>query len=48
LSRGDFEARWKAQIAAVKAGILQPSEVREAEGCNPQAAASMVPDPQVA
>jgi hypothetical protein len=48
LSRGDFEARWEAQIATVEADILQPSEVREAEGYNPQAAAPMVPDPQVA
>jgi HK97 family phage portal protein len=35
LMRGDFAARWAANVAAVTAGILTPNEVREAEGFNP-------------
>ena len=35
LMRGDFAARWQANVAAVAAGILTPNEVREAEGFNP-------------
>lgn len=38
LMRGDYEARWKANVAAVAAGILDASEVREAEGWNPRRA----------
>jgi HK97 family phage portal protein len=35
LMRGDFAARWAANVAAVNAGILTPNEIREAEGFNP-------------
>lgn len=35
LMRGDYSARWTANVAAVGAGILLPNEVREAEGYNP-------------
>jgi HK97 family phage portal protein len=35
LMRGDFAARWTANVAAVGAGILTVDEVREAEGYNP-------------
>lgn len=35
LMRGDYAARWTANVAAVQAGILQPNEVREQEGFNP-------------
>jgi HK97 family phage portal protein len=35
LMRGDFAARWAANVAAVNAGILTANEVREAEGYNP-------------
>jgi len=34
--RGDHEARWKAHVEAVKAGILTVNEVREIEGWNPR------------
>jgi HK97 family phage portal protein len=36
LMRGDYEARWKANVAAVQAGILDADEVREVEGWNPR------------
>jgi HK97 family phage portal protein len=36
LMRGDFAARWQANVAAVQAGILDVDEVREAEGYNPR------------
>jgi HK97 family phage portal protein len=39
LTRGDFETRWAANVAAVAAGILTKDEVREAEGYPPLAAA---------
>jgi HK97 family phage portal protein len=32
LTRGDFAARWTANVAAVQAGILTKNEIREAEG----------------
>ena len=35
LMRGDYAARWTANVAAVQAGILLPDEVREKEGFNP-------------
>ena len=35
LMRGDYAARWTANVAAVQAGILLPNEVRDAEGYNP-------------
>lgn len=35
LTRGDYAARWTANVAAVQAGILTVDEVREAEGFNP-------------
>ena len=38
LMRGDFEARWKANVAAVGANILDANEVREQEGFNPRPA----------
>lgn len=37
LMRGDFAARWVANVAAVGAGILTKDEVREIEGFNPLA-----------
>jgi hypothetical protein len=37
--RGDYAARWAANVAAVQAGILLPDEVREIEGFNPLPAA---------
>jgi HK97 family phage portal protein len=38
LMRGDYAARWTANVAAVGAGILDANEVREAEGYNPKPA----------
>ncbi len=35
LMRGDYSARWAANVAAVGAGILTPDEVREQEGYGP-------------
>lgn len=35
LMRGDYAARWQANVAAVEAGILLKNEVRELEGFNP-------------
>ena len=35
LMRGDYTARWAANVAAVSAGILTADEVREMEGFNP-------------
>jgi phage portal protein BeeE len=34
LMRGDYAARWAANVAAVQAGILLPDDVREIEGFN--------------
>ena len=39
LMRGDYPARWAAYAVAVQKGILDPNEVREAEGYNPRPAA---------
>jgi HK97 family phage portal protein len=39
LMRGDYSARWQANVAAVGAGILTADEVREQEGFNPLPAA---------
>ena len=36
LMRGDYAARWTANVAAVNAGILTANEVREQEGFNPR------------
>jgi HK97 family phage portal protein len=41
LMRGDYAARWAANVAAVGAGILTVDEVREAEGYNPLPAAAV-------
>lgn len=35
IMRGDYAARWTANVAAVQAGILTADEVREQEGFNP-------------
>jgi HK97 family phage portal protein len=42
LMRGDFAARWAANVAAVNAGILTANEVREAEGYNPHPAGAVL------
>jgi HK97 family phage portal protein len=42
LMRGDYEARWKANVAAVAGGILSADEVREMEGWNPRGTAAAV------
>ena len=36
LTRGDYSARWAAYQIAVQTGILDPDEIREAEGWNPR------------
>jgi HK97 family phage portal protein len=41
LMRGDYAARWAANVAAVQAGILLPDEVREIEGFNPLPAGAL-------
>lgn len=38
LMRGDYAARWTANVAAVQASILTADEVREQEGFNPRPA----------
>lgn len=38
LMRGDYAARWAAYDIAIKNGILDANEIREAEGYNPRAA----------
>jgi HK97 family phage portal protein len=45
LMRGDYSARWAANVAAVGAGILSVGEVREAEGYNPAPPAPPASDP---
>ena len=40
LLRGDPEARWRSYDIALKNGVLDVNEVREAEGWNPKAAVS--------
>jgi HK97 family phage portal protein len=45
LMRGDYSARWVANVAAVGAGILTVDEVREAEGYNPAPAAAPAEPP---
>lgn len=37
LTRGDFAARWASYAIAVDKGILDPAEIRDAEGYNPRA-----------
>ena len=39
LTRGDFAARWASYAIAVDKGILDPAEIRDAEGYNPRPAA---------
>lgn len=46
LMRGDYEARWKANVAAVQAGILDADEVREIEGWNPRPVKQAPPTPE--
>jgi len=46
--RGDYAARWQANVAAVQAGILTADEGREQEGFNPlPAKAAVVPGDEV-
>lgn len=47
MMRGDFSSRWSSYIAAVQAGILDASEVREMEGFGPrpQPTGEAPPDP---
>jgi HK97 family phage portal protein len=47
LMRGDYAARWQANVLAVQAGILTADEVREAEGYNPLRPAPADADPVV-
>lgn len=48
LTRGDFETRWRANVAAVGAGILTVDEVRAAEGWGPMPAQAARPQQQQA
>ena len=48
LTRGDYTARWQSYAIAVQNGILDPDEIREAEGWNPRPPAPVVPPPEVA
>ena len=41
LTRGDFEARWRAWKIARETNVLTPNEIREAEGYGPMAAPAM-------
>jgi HK97 family phage portal protein len=45
LTRGDFEGRWAANVAAVDAGILTADEVRAAEGYGPRGKAAPAAEP---
>jgi HK97 family phage portal protein len=48
IMRGDYAARWTANVAAVGAGILTADEVREQEGFNPLPAGAKPATPAVA
>ena len=47
LLRGDYTARWAANVAAVQAGILTADEVRAQEGYGPLPAAPAAPEPVI-